>query len=139
MNRRIAIVAAVLGLTGVMLGAFGAHGLKGVVESLPDGAARLAWWETGARYHLVHALAVAACAILAAHVPGRAPRFAAWALLLGVVVFSGSLYVMALTGVRALGRITPVGGVSLLAGWAAFWLAALKLPGGRSQDGATSA
>jgi uncharacterized membrane protein YgdD (TMEM256/DUF423 family) len=119
MTRSLTLLSAVLGFTGVALGAFGAHGVKSMVEALPDGVQRLAWWETGARYHLFHALAVGLAAVLAAQVRGSsAPAYAAWCFFIGVTLFSGSLYVMTLTGVRALGAVTPLGGLFLLAGWA---------------------
>lgn len=130
MDRSLTWLTAALGFTGVALGAFGAHGLKGAVEGLPDGAQRLAWWDLAARYHLVHAVAVGLCAVLAAQVTSRLPVAAAWTLTLGVLLFSGSLYVMALTGVRALGAVTPVGGVAFLAGWTLIALGARHLAGG---------
>lgn len=98
-----------------MLGAFGAHGLEARISD-PD---RLAWWETAARYQLVHALAI--CAV-AAH-PAR-PRAAGALFTAGIALFSGSLYVMTVTNVRALGAITPLGGLCLIGGWLALALAA---------------
>lgn len=121
------MLAGVLGFTGVALGAMGAHGVKTLLADQADAAQRLGWWDTGARYHLFHALAVALTAVLAAHVPGKAPRAAAWAFTLGVILFAGSLYVMALTGNRALAAATPIGGVSLMTGWLIFTLAARRL------------
>lgn len=100
--------AGVAGALGVALGAFGAHGLEGRI----DDPHLLEVWETAARYHLVHALALAA---VAAH--PRAPARAGWAFVLGIVLFSGSLYLMTLTGARWLGAITPLGGLSFIAGW----------------------
>jgi uncharacterized membrane protein YgdD (TMEM256/DUF423 family) len=117
MDRRLAFLTAFLGFTGVALGALGAHALKGVVDGLADSAQRLAWWETGARYHLFHALAVGLVAVLSAHVTSRFPKWTAGLFTLGIVLFSGSLYVMALTGVRTLGMVTPFGGLAFLAGW----------------------
>lgn len=112
----------------VALGAFGAHGLKGMMASLDDGAQRLAWWETASRYHLAHALALGLVAVLGARLPGvPAVQFSGWAMQAGVVLFSGSLYAMTLSGVRVLGAVTPLGGLCLLAGWAALGVAALKL------------
>ncbi len=128
MNRPLAVVSAALGFLGVVFGAMGAHGVKRAVEHLPDAAQRLSWWETGARYHLPHALAVALVAVLAAHTPSTLPRAAAWLFTAGVVLFSGSLYLLALTGERQLGLITPFGGIALAVGWAVFGLAALRLP-----------
>lgn len=127
MDRRLTYLAAFLGFTGVSFGAFGAHGLKALVRELPDAADRLGWWETGSRYHLMHALAVLAVAVFAVHVAGNFPRFAAWAFTAGIVLFSGSLYVMAFTGVRVLGAVTPIGGFCFLAGWLAIGLGARKL------------
>ena len=99
-----------LGALGVALGAFGAHGLRDVVTE----PRLLEVWETGARYHLVHALALAA---VAAH--PRPHRATGWLFVVGILLFSGSLYLMTLTGARWLGAVTPLGGVSFIAGWAA--------------------
>ncbi len=127
MDRRLTYLTAFLGFFGVGFGAFGAHGLKGLVAGLPDAADRLGWWETAARYHLLHALAVGLVAVLAAHVSGNFPRYAAWAFTAGIVLFSGSLYVMAFTGVRTLGIVTPIGGLCFLGGWLAVGFGARKL------------
>ncbi len=106
-------VGGVLGALGVLLGAFGAHGLQGSVsEDLVE------VWNTGARYHLVHALAL--CAV-AAH--PATPRWAGVLFVAGIVLFSGSLYAMTLTGQRWLGAVTPVGGLCFVAGWVALALA----------------
>jgi uncharacterized membrane protein YgdD (TMEM256/DUF423 family) len=95
----------------VAVGAFGAHGLRGRLD--PD---MLAIFETGARYQMYHALALVAVAWAATRWPGTA--IAGWLFLAGIVIFSGSLYVLALSGVRWLGAITPLGGLCFLAGWA---------------------
>jgi len=110
---RLLRLGAILGGVGVALGAFGAHGLRTVVT--PD---RLAVFETGVRYHLVHALAIVAAA-WAAHVSGdtRAPRIAGALFAAGVVLFSGSLYALVGTGVTAWGAVTPLGGLAFIAGW----------------------
>lgn len=121
------MLSAGMGFLGVLLGAFGAHAVKGMVEPLVDAADRLRWWETGARYHLVHALALGFVAIVAHHVSGRLPRVAATLFTFGVLLFSGSLYVMALTGVRGLGVVTPIGGALQLGGWIALLLSMRKL------------
>ena len=102
----------------VALGAFGAHGLKNWAQKQPDGDQRLAWWQTAAQYHLVHALAIALGA-LRPGISSSGSVFAPWLFLGGIVLFSGSLYVMALTGRRKLGAITPIGGLLFLAGWLA--------------------
>lgn len=103
-------LAAVLGFLAVALGAFGAHGLKPVLER----HGTLATWDTAVLYHAVHAVA-----LLALTARAHVPAFTAWCFLAGVAVFSGSLYVLSVTGIRWLGAITPLGGVAFLAGWAA--------------------
>jgi uncharacterized membrane protein YgdD (TMEM256/DUF423 family) len=104
-------IAAVLCFLGVALGAFGAHALRPTIEA----NGRVDVWNTAVLYHLVHAVALLA---LALH--GGAHRGAMWLLLAGVLVFSGSLYVLAVTNVRVLGAVTPIGGLCFLAGW--LWL-----------------
>jgi len=115
------------GLLAVLLGAFGAHGLKERLGGLPDGAVRLKWWETAAHYHLTHALALGLVAFLASRAGGPLPAWAGGCFTAGIVLFSGSLYVMTLTGVRALGAVTPLGGLLLCAGWAVAGWAALRM------------
>jgi len=104
------MIGALTGLLGVGLGAFGAHGLKSVAT--PEG---LAWWETGARYQLIHALALVLLGLLQHHRPGG--EAAGWSFLLGTLVFSGTLYAMALGAPRWFGAITPLGGLGLMLGW----------------------
>ena len=132
MDRRLAFLTALLGFTAVALGAMGAHAVKGLVLGLPDAADRLNWWEIGARYHLIHTLAVGLVAVLSAHVTSRFPNIAAGLFTLGILLFSGSLYVMALTGVRTLGAVTPFGGLCFLAGWVALGFGARGL--GRQKE-----
>jgi uncharacterized membrane protein YgdD (TMEM256/DUF423 family) len=111
-SRIFTIIAALSGCFSVAAGAFGAHGLK---ERLaPD---HLAIFETGARYQMYHALALLAVAWAASQWPSPGIRASGWCFLAGTFLFSGSLYILALTGVRWLGAITPVGGVAFLAGW----------------------
>jgi len=126
LSRLWLMMAAANGFLAVALGAFGAHGLKGLLESVPDGAQRLQWWQTAAQYQLAHALALGLVAALAPHVTGRAPNLAGWLLTAGIVLFSGSLYAMTLSGVRALGAVTPIGGVCLLGGWLTILAAAWR-------------
>src|SRR5438128_6438764 len=104
-------IAAALCFFAVALGAFGAHWLRSTIEA----HGMLDVWNKAVLYHLVHAVALLA---LALHAPVN--RGAWWLLLAGILLFSGSLYVMSLTNVRALGAITPFGGLCFLAGWA--WL-----------------
>jgi uncharacterized membrane protein YgdD (TMEM256/DUF423 family) len=126
MDRTLLLASAALGFFGVALGAFGAHGLSRSLEGLADGAQRLEWWKTGAQYHLVHALATGLSAASAARFTGGLGAISGWLFVAGVVLFSGSLYTMTVTGVRALGVVTPIGGLCFLGGWGALFVAALR-------------
>lgn len=121
------MASGVAGFLAVALGAFGAHGLRTRFEALPDATKRLEWWGTAAHYHLVHALALGLVAVFASRVTSTALGVATWAFLAGIVLFSGSLYVMSLTGVRALGAVTPLGGLAFLVGWASIAWTAWRL------------
>ena len=127
MERLAILGSGIFGFLAVALGAFGAHGLKTRLGPLPDGALRLEWWSTAAHYHLVHALALAVVAFLATRTSSTAVTVAAIGFVIGILVFSGSLYVMTLTGIRALGAVTPLGGLAFLVGWASIAVAAWKL------------
>jgi uncharacterized membrane protein YgdD (TMEM256/DUF423 family) len=125
-NGIVALGAALAGL-GVAVGAFGAHGLQGRVP--PE---MLTIFEVGVRYQMYHALALVLLGLFAGRGPSPAPLEvppgvgpAAWLFVAGIVLFSGSLYALVLTGTRWLGAITPIGGVAFLAGWAMFVRAAL--------------
>lgn len=120
--RSIMIAGAVLGGLGVALGAFGAHGLKNMAT-----AEMLQIWETAVRYHMYHALALVGLGLFVDRHPGGPARVAAALWIVGVAIFSGTLYAMTLTGARWLGAITPIGGVGLIAGWIAFALAVIRL------------
>ncbi|MBZ0269062.1 DUF423 domain-containing protein, partial [bacterium] len=117
-------LGAISGFLGVAAGAFGAHALK--AHLTPD---LLAVFETGTRYQLVHAIALIVAGLVTQRRHGRAAPAAGWLFLLGTVFFSGSLYVLALTGVRAWGAVTPLGGVMWLLGWAL-----LAFAGGRARE-----
>ena len=122
MDRTFLALGAISAAISVAAGAFGAHALK---ERLP--ADLLAVFETGARYQMYHALGLGLVAWAAS--TGRAAGAAAWAgwlFVAGTVLFSGSLYGLALSGVRAHGAVTPLGGVAFIAGWIALALAALR-------------
>jgi uncharacterized membrane protein YgdD (TMEM256/DUF423 family) len=112
MNSRVAVrISAVMGFLAVAMGAFGAHGFNAILKANDQ----LANWNTGAHYHLVHAVAMLAVALAA---PGRVWAGRLW--LIGILLFSGSLYTIGLTNLKILGAfVTPIGGVFLLAGWAA--------------------
>ncbi|MDH5491890.1 MAG: DUF423 domain-containing protein [Myxococcales bacterium] len=126
MDRILVMLAALYGLTAVGLGAFGAHGLEARLAGLADGAQRMQWWQTAAHYHLLHALAIGLAAWVATRFPGTPALLAGLSFALGVLLFSGSLYAMTLTGLRWLGAVTPLGGLLLLAGWAALGVAAYR-------------
>ena len=117
-----AILGAVFGALSVAAGAFGAHALRAQLD-----ARMLEVFETAARYQMYHALALLAVAWLGAQVQAGAVQVAGWAFVTGIVLFSGSLYAMAFTGIRALGAITPIGGVAFIIGWAALAWGATKL------------
>ena len=123
-HRNVLLAAGILGATGVGLGAFGAHGLRTTL--LAHGTANA--WETAVRYHLLHAVSLLGLAIWLRQ-PFAAERLIGWAAccwVAGVVVFSGSLYGLALGGPRWLGPITPLGGVGIIAGWVLLIVVALK-------------
>jgi uncharacterized membrane protein YgdD (TMEM256/DUF423 family) len=107
-------VGALAGLLGVAFGAFGAHALRERLAPEMHGV-----YQTGVLYHLVHALAVLAVGILADRNPSGALSASGWAFTAGLMLFSGSLYGLALSGLRVLGTVTPVGGVAFLIGWIA--------------------
>jgi uncharacterized membrane protein YgdD (TMEM256/DUF423 family) len=121
MREPLLLVAAILGVTGVGLGAFGAHGLKARLgESIGT-------WETAVLYHLVHAVALLGVVALLRATPEAALlRGAGWTLAAGVLLFSGSLYWLALGGPRLLGPVTPIGGLAFLVGWALVGVHALR-------------
>jgi uncharacterized membrane protein YgdD (TMEM256/DUF423 family) len=120
MDRTFVFVGALMGFVGVGLGAFGAHGLRGRLS--PD---MLAVFETAVRYQMYHALALlAVAAMMSRGAEGRAVLVAGWSFIAGILIFSGSLYALALTGVTMLGAITPIGGLAFLAGWVALAIAA---------------
>lgn len=113
MGRLFLVLAGGVGAAGVVLGAFGAHALR--ARLAPD---LLEVWQTAVQYHMWHALALLAAGLLLLHQPhGRWLEAAGWGFLAGVLVFSGSLYLMALTGWRGLGAVTPFGGLALIAAW----------------------
>ena len=117
---------AVNGFAAVAIGAFGAHGLKRRLAEAADASQRLGWWSTGAEYHLTHALALGFAAYLYQRV-GITGGIAGLCFQLGIVLFSGSLYAMTLTNVRWLGAVTPLGGLSLLAGWLCLAVAGYRM------------
>jgi uncharacterized membrane protein YgdD (TMEM256/DUF423 family) len=122
MHRTFLLIGALSGVVGVALGAFGAHGLRSRLS--PE---MLAVFETGVRYHMYHALAIIGVASIAERwQASRLVLASGWLFLAGIVLFSGSLYLLATTGVRTLGVITPLGGVAFLLAWACLAVAAIR-------------
>ncbi|UFQ97467.1 DUF423 domain-containing protein [Pseudomonas wenzhouensis] len=122
MARLWLLLSAFAGFTGVALGAFAAHGLK--QRLTPE---YLAVFQTGTHYQLIHALALFGVGLLALQMPGRLVNLAGGAFALGILLFSGSLYLLTLSGIGKLGIITPFGGVAFLVGWLCLGLAAWRL------------
>ena len=123
MLRVLLLLAALFGFTGVGLGAFAAHGLKGQLS-----AEYLAVFQTGVHYQMLHGLALLGLAALWQRLGGRLLTAAGVCFCVGILLFSGSLYALTLSGISALGMITPVGGLMFLAGWFCLGLAAWRLP-----------
>jgi uncharacterized membrane protein YgdD (TMEM256/DUF423 family) len=122
MDRLFFLLGSLFGGLGVALGAFAAHGLR--ARLTPE---MLANFETGARYQMYHALALLAVAWAVARWPNSSlPGIAGWLFVAGIVIFSGSLYLLSITGQRWLGAITPIGGVAFLGGWLCLLLAAWR-------------
>jgi uncharacterized membrane protein YgdD (TMEM256/DUF423 family) len=122
MLRGFLMLAAFFGFTGVALGAFAAHGLK--ARLTPE---YLAIFHTGVTYQLVHTLALFGVALLATQIPGRLITWAGASFAIGILLFSGSLYVLTMTGISNLGIITPFGGLAFLIGWLCLGLAAWRM------------
>ena len=114
-------IGAIAAAIGVTLGAFGAHALKArVAEDL------LSIFEVGVRYHMYHALALLAVGWAAGRWPGNWVNASGWLFVIGILIFSGSLYLMVLSGARWLGAITPIGGLCFILGWIALAMAAFR-------------
>ena len=114
MSRQFVWLGAVFAALSVAAGAFGAHSLKSIIP-----ADMLAVFETAVRYQMYHALALLIVGGMLKHLPEQNIRVSGWCFVAGIVLFSGSLYVIALTGTRWAGAITPLGGAAFLAGWIA--------------------
>ena len=123
MNKRFFSIAALFGALSVAFGAFAAHGLKPRLD-----AHMLDNWQTGVRYQFYHTFALFVAAWLTARLPEcKSARVAGWLFVAGILIFSGSLYIMAVTNLRWLGMITPFGGIALIGGWTLLAFAARKL------------
>ncbi|WP_145329088.1 DUF423 domain-containing protein [Paenibacillus xylanexedens] len=116
MQRRWMTLGAILTMLSVAIGAFGAHMLKGKI-----GASAIATYETGVQYHMIHALALMIVGLTAGQLGASTKlQWAARLLFTGIIIFSGSLYVLSISGIKILGAITPIGGVAFIAGWLLF-------------------
>lgn len=113
MQKIFLIIAGVLGVIAVGLGAFGAHALRNMLES----SGRVDTFETAVKYHFWHVLALVAVAILIDKFNAVMLQYAGWSFIVGVLIFSGSLYVLCMTGITKLGAITPIGGLAFILGW----------------------
>lgn len=122
MTQLIISAAALYGMLGVMLGAFGAHAMS--ARLTPD---MLAIWHTAVQYQFYHALALLGLGVLVrTGVSGHWPQIAALCFCAGIFIFSGSLYLLAVSGIRWLGAVTPLGGLLLIAGWVALFVGVLR-------------
>ena len=117
-QKTVLLTAAVLGGLSVGIGAFGAHALRATLEA----GGRLETFETAVKYQFYHTLALLVIGILMYHLPNKQLGYAAVSMVVGIVIFSGSLYVLCLTGVRWWGAVTPLGGVALIVGWGLLFL-----------------
>ena len=114
-------IGSLCGALGVMIGAFGAHGLKSkLTEEM------LAIYKTGVEYHFYHTLALLAVGLLALKFQSGLLTASGWSFFVGVLIFSGSLYALSISGVRVLGAITPIGGLCFIAGWVLLAIAVIK-------------
>ncbi|RKD21036.1 hypothetical protein BEP19_15255 [Ammoniphilus oxalaticus] len=122
MNKIFVLIGSLNMLISVALGAFGAHGLK---EKLS--ADLLEIYQTGVQYHMIHAVGILLIAIFSEKFQGTSlVAWSGWLLFIGIIIFSGSLYALSMTGIRMLGAITPFGGVAFIIGWLLLAIAALK-------------
>jgi uncharacterized membrane protein YgdD (TMEM256/DUF423 family) len=124
MSRTFAILGAAFAFLGVAVGAFGAHALSATLAA----NSREATFETAVQYHQLHALALLAAAWAAERWPGRWTRWAGWLFAVGIIIFSGSLYILAIFNIGFMGAITPLGGFTFLAGWLCLGWAAWRSP-----------
>jgi uncharacterized membrane protein YgdD (TMEM256/DUF423 family) len=121
MTKTILLTAAVLLALAVAIGAFGAHGLKAHLSE-----ALLQTWKTGVEYHFYHALGLLLIGVLSVSMPSNFLNWSSIFLFAGIILFSGSLYILSITGIRWLGAITPLGGISFILGWVLLAVAVIK-------------
>lgn len=121
MSKTILMTASILLALAVVIGAFGAHGLKAHLSE-----AMLQTWKTGVEYHFYHALGLLLIGVLSVSMPTNLLNWSALFLFAGIFLFSGSLYVLVITGIKWLGAITPLGGLCFIAGWLLLFVAVFK-------------
>lgn len=121
MSKTILLTASILLALAVAIGAFGAHGLKSHLSE-----AMLQTWKTGVEYHFYHALGLLLIGVLSVSMPTQLLNWSALFLFAGIVLFSGSLYILAITGIKWIGAITPLGGICFIAGWLLLFMTVLK-------------
>ncbi len=122
MQKLFLLTGSALGALAVMIGAFGAHALKSTLEN----TGRLETFETAVKYQFYHVLALLLLAILMAKFDHRLLNYAGYSFIIGIIIFSGSLYILCLSNVGKWGAVTPIGGLFLIAGWALMFLGILK-------------
>ncbi len=120
--QKIALLSgSILAFLAVAIGAFGAHGLQSILEANQ----RVDTFETAVKYHMYHALALLLTGVLLQYYPGRLMENSVWLFIAGILIFSGSLYILSITNIKVLGAITPIGGLCFLIAWAmlaiGFW------------------
>lgn len=122
MQKIILLIASVSGAISVMLGAFGAHAFKATLEA----SGRLETYETAVKYQFYHTIALLLIGVLMTRLESRSLDYAAIAMIVGIIIFSGSLYILCMTGIKWLGAITPIGGVAMIVGWVLLFLAVYR-------------
>lgn len=121
MSKTILIIASIMLAFAVAIGAFGAHGLKTHLSN-----EMMQVYKTGVEYHFYHALGLLLLGVLGFSMPSNLLNWSAIFLTIGIILFSGSLYIMAVTGIKWLGAITPLGGLSFITGWLLLFIAVWK-------------
>lgn len=121
-TKQILIIGAVISLLSVVIGAFGAHGL----EKLLTENGRVETFETAVRYQFYHALGIILIGLTTVHFPHKLIRTSVWLMIIGIIIFSGSLYIYSLTQIKIFVMITPLGGVSFILGWVFYILGIVK-------------
>lgn len=121
--QKFIIIAAIFGALGVGIGAFGAHGLARVLEA----NGRTETFKTATLYHLVHAVAILGLAVASVHINSPLIEWAGYAFVAGIILFSGSLYVLAIFNIGIMGAVAPLGGVAMIAGWVLLGISAWQM------------